>query len=134
DKVRDPRAHLEAGRGQDLGDPDLIGHAGDRAPRRPHPRLQEGPDCRRADQHQGLRRDEQADHELHRAVGPMSVRPKTATQFSISRMALVAGLAALLAISINYLVGHVPIVPPTPKLALAEAQHAWPAAVWSGIA
>src|SRR5947209_7143325 len=64
----------------------------------------------------------------------MSIRPKTATQFSISRMALVAGLAALLSISINYLVGHVPIIPPTPKLALAEAQHAWPAAVWSGIA
>ena len=64
----------------------------------------------------------------------MSIRTKTATQFSVPRMAVVAGLAVLLAISVNYLVGHVPIIPLTPKLAPAEAQHAWPAAIWSAIA
>jgi hypothetical protein len=64
----------------------------------------------------------------------MSARPETATQFSISRVALVAALAMLLVISVNYLVGNVPIIPPTPKLAPAEAQHAWPAAIGSAIA
>jgi hypothetical protein len=64
----------------------------------------------------------------------MSERKSIATQFSIARLLLLLGALGLVVISVSYLVNHVPIIPPTPKLAPAEAQHAWPAAIGSAIA
>jgi hypothetical protein len=56
------------------------------------------------------------------------------TQFGKLRLIGLLVLALVVWASVAYLAANLPIRPPTPRLAPAEAQHAWPAAVGAALA